>query len=507
MASTFGSARKSQNSALLVLAVVLFSALAGLLASLSSIEVDLILVGLVLGSTVLFISIDLISWGYGVLCFLIVGQLLYFGRIQNALWLPYLVGYGLYLRLPLEYLKHTRDRINPMPNFPALVVPVYLFIASVMVSSALNLTPAVQILAGSRVYIACWSYLFILLLNHANTLNLLDKQWHKLFAITVIQLPFVMYQYLVIVPTRSTAGGREGVAWDAVVGGFGGDPMGGGYSGSLAYFLVLTLTLVILMWRKKQSSIWLVFFVGFMAMLVILLAEVKVVIVMVPMVMMLIYRKEAFKNPVVFAFALIFAFGIMVGVLQGYQLIYPESASESHDMMEMFDKAFGYSLNTDATAFNQETKEISRAMALIFWWSENGFDDIVHTLFGYGPGASNSLSSFAVSELSARYPFIINRAAASQILWDLGLLGFLSYLALLLMGAWRAMKLIKTVPQQQFASTALETSAIGLLLMLVMLPYGLDILYSPAMQLLLTSMLAYIGAFDMLKAKKPRFQN
>ncbi|MFZ4702098.1 MAG: hypothetical protein ACOYMG_18790, partial [Candidatus Methylumidiphilus sp.] len=92
MASTFGSSRKSNNSALLVLVVALASVFVGLLSSLSSIELDLVLVGLVLGSTVLFISIDVISWGYGILCFVIVGQLLYFGGIRNAQWLPYLVG-------------------------------------------------------------------------------------------------------------------------------------------------------------------------------------------------------------------------------------------------------------------------------------------------------------------------------------------------------------------------------------------------------------------------------
>ena len=93
---------------------------------------------------------------------------------------------------------------------------------------------------------------------------------------------------------------------------------------------------------------------------------------------------------------------------------------------------------------------------------------------------------------------------APQLLWDVGLLGLLSYVAILLTGAWRAFTLIKILPRVSFESTLLDSMGIGLLLMVIMIPYGTELTYVPAIQYIFMTMLAYIGVFEMLVNKNNR---
>ncbi len=499
MAGYIYSTVKPRNyfTPILVIVFSLLSLVAGFMISFGIMEVNLILIGLIFACAVLLMPLEPIYWGVAILCFLVVGQLEYFAGISRATWLPYLIGFGLYFRIPLEYLKSLRNHNAPPLKFPVLCVPLYLFLGSIVISSIANFTSAAQFLAGCRSYIACWSFLFLLLINYSKTISLLEELWKKIFIVAVIQLPLVLYQFFVIIPTRSTAGGRHGVAWDAVVGGFGGDPMGGGLSGAMAYFLVLTLAFFVLLWRKNQAHIGTVIMIAFLVMLTIILAEVKVVVVLVPVAMTLIYRRDFIRNPAIFILTLTLAFGFIVIILVAYQISYSHGAM-SFDLMEMFDSAFGYSL--DASLFNRETGQLSRAAALVFWWDNNGLDDLIHFLFGYGPGASNK-SSVAEGVLTQKYGWTINTTTASQILWDLGAFGLLSYVGIILLGAWRAFQLVKTVANNSFSNIVLDSSGVGLVIMLIMIPYGCELLNSSALQFLLTSMLAYVGVFDMIKQK------
>jgi hypothetical protein len=268
----------------------------------------------------------------------------------------------------------------------------------------------------------------------------------------------------------------------------------------MAFALVLALTLSVLLWKKQLARIWLVIVMGGLAFAAILLAEVKVVLVILPMAISLIYRGEVIKRPASFAFAFTFVAGILVSILLGYQALHHQGPAKSDDLAGLFGQSFGYSLDSDL--INMETGEMGRTAAITFWWQENGFDDLFHTLFGYGAGASRSLSTIAVGEVARKYPFFIDRSAAAQILWDLGLLGLASYVGILLSGAWRAFALVKRVPQVSFSCAALDAAGIGLLLTVVMLPYGRDLLEAPAMQFLLIMMVGYIALQDVARSDK-----
>lgn len=480
--------------------VVTVSVLFGVVLALGIKKLDIVLVGAIAGAMVLFIPLPWIYFGLAILVFLIVGQLQYFGGLREALWIPYMITLGLYLRVPLEYLKNNKTRGITSARLPSLLLSTCFFICTVMISTLMNFSPLIQLLVGGKNYVAFWSLLLLLWINGNRLVDLMGRLWKNLLVIAVLQLPFVLYQYFFVAPKRSTQGGIHGVAWDAVVGSFGGDPQGGGASGTMAFALVLALTLSVLLWKKQLTRIWLVVVTGSVAFAAILLAEVKVVLVLLPVAISLVYRREVVKRPASFAFAFVFVASILVSILLGYEALHYQSSAKSDDLAGLFGKSFGYSLDPDL--INMETREMGRSAAIAFWWQENGFDDLFHTLFGYGAGASRSLSTIAVGEVARRYPFFIDRSAAAQILWDLGLLGFVSYAGILLSGARRAFSMVKEMPQTSFSCAALDAAGIGLLLALAMLPYGRDLLESPAMQFLLIMMVGYVTLQDVARNDK-----
>ncbi len=488
---------KSYKDYGLLMAFIFFSAIVGLVAAFGNIKGDLIIVGMAFGCTVLFLPLRFVYWGMAIICFMVIGQLEYFAGITAINWLPTAIGFGFYFRIPLEYLKSLRDRNSLPQHSPSFVIPVYLFLAMFVVSSLYNMSPAMQILVGSKTYLPYFSFLFIFLISYTKAKDLLDRLWKNFYWIAIIQVPLLLYQYFIIAPMR-----MSGLADDAMNGSFGGDPMNGGPSGAMAYTMVLIFALYLAMWKKKQTSTASLVLVSIVVALAILLAEVKVVIVFIPLIMFLVYRKESIRNPAFFLFILILMFGFAAVTLIAYSYVHT-TIGRSHDLAGMFNDAFGYIL--DPKYSQQQGKvELGRLESITFWWNENDFDDIGHILMGYGPGASNGLSTVYISDLSRRYPLNLSRTVASQTLWDMGLLGILSYVAILLTGAWRAFALFKVLPETSFTSTILNVSGIGLLLMVIMVPYSNELSYVPAMQYMLMTMLAYIGVIDMLVRKNKK---
>ena len=354
MASLVYSPKSSKDYGLLI-AFIFFSAIVGLVAAFGNVKADLIIVGMAFGYTVLLIPLGLVYWGMAILCFLVVGQLEYFARITAANWLPPVIGFVFYFRIPLEYLKSLRDR-NALPQrSPSVVIPVYLFLVIFVVSSVYNMSPAMQLLVGFKTYLPYFSFLFVLLINYNMTVDLLNKIWRKFFIVAIIQLPLLLYQYFFIKPMRSNAGGRFGTSDDAMVGGFGGDPMGGGGSGALVYSMVLVLTLTLIMWKNKETNIVSLTFIAIFVLLAILLAEVKIVIIFIPVMLLLVYRREVIKNPVYFIFLSTIIFGFMIAILLLYSNLH-NTVNKSRDLAGMFDDTFGYVLDPNYSKLAGKTE-------------------------------------------------------------------------------------------------------------------------------------------------------
>lgn len=478
----------------LLLALALTFVLAALLALIGPSKPAFLMIGCLAGTFLFMLDNERLTLVLAVLVFLVVGQLMYFARINQALWIPYGLGILLYLRLPGAYIA------NPLARFRIglpLMVPLCFFMLMIVVSSAVNAAPLLQVVVGAKGMVLLWS-LYLLLVLFAVPFQKVERGFRLLFALVWLQVPFVLYQYFVVAPTRSNAGGRHGVSWDAVVGSFGGDPQGGGASGSMAYMLVLAMILALSLRRYRQISTLGCAAVWAVALLVIGMAEVKVVVVLLPVGIATLFWREIYRRPVMALLGGVATLTLSLSVLLVYnQLSTPgATTAQAHDLGGLMDATFGYSL--DPSLINKETGEMSRNAALVFWYHQGFQRDTLRGLVGFGPGASRSSSSFAVGEVARQYNFAIDRSSAAQLLWEVGLLGFLAYLGMIVWGGWLALRSAPWFASDGTKAT-LEACGAGLAMMVVMLPYVRDLLEVPALAFTLMYLLGYAAQGDLMR--------
>ena len=445
-----------------------------------------LLIGAMAATFLLLLDNSRLIFLLGVMVFLVIGQLLYFAKINQALWLPYGLSALLFLRIPSAYLQSpfAKSRV-PIP----LLLPLLFFFLILLLSIALNTPPLLQVMVGGKNLIMLWS-VFLLIALFAIPFSAMERMIGMLFGVVFLQIPFVLYQYFIVAPKRSNLGGRHGVAWDAIVGSLGGDPNAGGLSGSMAFLLVVGMILAISLYRYRQIGKKMLVAIWLAGLLCIGLAEVKVVVVLLPIGIAILFWKDLFARPLKAVLGLISGVVLALCILVAYNEIHSNQSNKAHDLTQLLDQNFGYVL--DPTLINFETGEMGRSAAIMFWWSEGFGPDPLRGLLGYGPGASRSSSSLAVGEIARKYKFGIDRSSATQLLWEVGLVGFLAYLLIFGGAAWMALRSADNFNSARTKAT-LEACGASLCMALLMLPYGRDMLEAPALTFTMMCLLGYVA--------------
>lgn len=470
-----------------LLLVIPISLLTGFITGLGVKQLDMLWIAALGGVALLALSNETLVWGITVIALLVVGQAMYFAGLNQAVWIPFGLGMLFFLRMPMIYANSPYSRIS---TFPPLVFPALIFIGAVLLSMLINTSEPFQAFRAAKSYIFLWS-VFLLIAYFGVKLDTLNKIWRFCILVAFIQLPLVLYQYLFVASKRSNLGGLHGVSWDAIVGGFGGDPMGGGASGTMAWFLVFSSVLCVALYRRNLINKWLLAGVLAVSLICIGLAEVKVVVLLLPLGMAAIFAPYLKKNPFKVILALLVSVLAAFGVLVLYGFMRSNTGSFDLNVIEILNDAFWYSL--DPTYINFATGEIGRMASFVHWWQENGFNDPLHTLFGHGPGSSSSSGVFGVGEVARKYSFDINRSTLSIFLWDIGLVGVFSYLLVIFKALFFALQASKAANIEAFQTSVLEAIFGGLLMVLIMLPYGKDVTEVPALGVLLMLFLGYVS--------------
>jgi hypothetical protein len=488
--SLYSPRRSIAGLTLFFVILLVASIVFGLVASLGSVRLAVIFGGGAAAIGIFFLSANHIIILLVVLSFLVVGQVFYFGGYGQAFWIPY--GIGLLLFIKLALLNANREKGQGVSS---LFVFAILSIVSALMAYAVNLSPIFQALAGGKNLLALWSVFFIIAAGFVSQ-ETVARIWKLFFWVLLFQVPLVLYQYFVVAPSRTTFGITVGgVEWDAIIGGFGGNPEGGGASGVLAYFACLMVALAIAGYRHRVVGKMKLFITLAAAALCLALAEVKVAIVLLPVALLAILMPDARKRPWVLIIGVPVALVIGFSVLVAYERFhYRTAASQVSTPAEILEKAFGYSI--DPHLINYRTGEMGRTAALIHWWDEVMMRDAFHAVLGHGPGASRGRSIVGAGEAAKNYPFLIDRSAATQLLWDTGLLGFLSYFLALLVGTIHAARLSVRPGLSNQEATLLKATTAGLAMSLIMLFYGRDLLEVPALSLLVMMMLGQVAWYS-----------
>lgn len=459
-----------------ILAVVVLAMFFGAVASIGSIKVAVLLGGALMALFLLAVPVEPLVHGLFVLSFFLVGQLFYFANMGQAVWIAFGAGGLFYLKwLIVDWGRGRGQRMD------GIVITVAAFMLAFVISVAVNTPPVLQALAGGKNLILLWS-VFLLIAAGLMSWGGLRKVWLTLEFALYFQVPIVLYQYLVVAPSRTRFGTTVGgVEWDAVVGGFGGDPLGGGYSGGMAYFVCAMAVYAIAMYSRRLIGRLRLVAMLLSSLICIALGEVKVVVVLLPVAAIVILAPQLRRRPLLFILGLPTVLVMGFGVLMAYErLHYDNKVSHARTEAPMIERAFN---SLDPERINFRTGEMGRVAALIHWWNEALIDDPLHGLLGYGPGASRGNSIVGPGEIARRYPFSIDRSAATQILWDMGLFGFVAYVMGMVLAAFRALALSRSAERGSWESGVMETVAASLGMFSVMVLYGREPLEAPAIAL------------------------
>lgn len=250
----------------------------------------------------------------------------------------------------------------------------------------------------------------------------------------LMQLPFVFHQFIELVPLRSSmaAAARNIVAVDIVAGTFGGSMMGGGRSSTLALLASVAIALVLAQWRVGHRNLTSTALYSTAFMIPMALNEAKLFIFLLPVGLFLLFRDRILRNPVKALVSGLLVAGLMMGLLTAYAMLPGASSQRNVSLDKFLEKSMSYNIGDRGYG----SLILNRSTVYSFWWTENpGQGDYLKSIFGHGPGVTNSASIVASNTLAnTRYRgYGIGLTGVSSLLWEVGLLGAFSVFMLVFM--------------------------------------------------------------------------
>ncbi|NML17524.1 hypothetical protein [Azohydromonas caseinilytica] len=443
-------------------------------------------IGLIGLATLFVIPSPWMFWSLLVGSMFVVGPVMYFGHIENARWLPPLLGLALYVPLVAHVLKPRRAA--PEVGWPLWFFVLSLFLVAAAFSTALGDPRLGEVLVASRAYLAFWSIALALAVGMVSQSHML-LAWKALMVCAVLQLPVAIYQYFVVAKISNRLS-----PWDAVVGTFPGNMDGGGASHGMGIFLLVVMAAVLALWRTRQirRSLAVVIFLAILATLA--LAEVKAAVLIMPLVFALVYYRELLRRPLLSVGAVVISVGLMGTLLAVY-----ENTFYANRGMTLSGKLPTSPLAAVQNQLNPEQMHtrseggviVSRAARMADWWQRNvRYGDPYHALLGYGVGATQ-LSTIGMGELVTKMPYSLDMTGTAILLWETGLVGHLLLVLALLLAARNCNTSVRSNAVPAMHKAMLEAASAGLVLYAVTLPYSNFALRAPPSQFLMVFLLGY----------------
>jgi len=357
-------------------------------------------------------------------------------------WLISLLSFAL---LPLPLI-----RLYQKPVTSGFIWMILVFFMYSMICSLLQWQTFNQFMAGSKRYYQGYGVLFALgLLSFAPSQF---TRWKKyLIAIAFFQLPFAIWEFVVLVPLR---GGLDagGEATDVVAGTFGANLTGGSANAEMSAFLLIVFIFQLSRWRARLISRNVALVICTLCLSPLALGETKIVIILLPMMVLTLLRKGFMANPLRHSASIVTC--AVLTIVLGYiyiTIMDRNTVSESIDLMTQYNIGnVGYGGNI-----------LNRMTVLTFWWDHHSIADPATLLFGHGLGSSFWGDNSPIpGHIAVLYPnYGIGLTAASTLLWDLGIVGLVLHLAIFI-GAWTAAnRLWRNTSDKSLQSDALAIQA------------------------------------------------
>ncbi|WP_066331844.1 hypothetical protein [Azohydromonas lata] len=426
-------------------------------------------------------------WTIFVVSMVIVGPVMYFGKLDSARWGPPLLALAMYIPLVAFIFKPRKPTVQP--GWPLWVFVMVMFLIVAGCSTAMSSPRLGEVVVASRTYMAFWSVALAVGVGMLAPRDML-LAWKALLVVAIIQLPVAVYQYFVVAKASSRLS-----PWDAVVGTFPGNIEGGGASHGMGIFLLVAMAAVLTLWRAKRINRYFAaaVMVGILGSLA--LSEVKAAVLLVPAVFVLLFYRELLRRPMLSFGALLASVVLMGALFTVYATTFyaGRGMTLSGKMPTSPLQSIENQLNPEEVHTRDTGKGVvvSRAARMADWWSRSvRYGDPFHAMLGYGIGATQT-SSIGMGELVPMFPYPLDMTGTTILLWETGALGHLLFMAALFMAGLNCNSSARSpiVPVEHKA--LLEAAGAGLIIFSITLPYSNFSLRAAPSQFVMVFMLGY----------------
>jgi hypothetical protein len=411
----------------------------------------MLVVGLVLG--VLTASeLSRVTWGVSLL-----SMLLFIPSLNNFLW----------------------DKQKRAPNF-MLIALLFLFYAVGV--NIIQWYSLVEFMAGFKRYFQSFGLLMALTMIAFIPRNYV--RWRMfLLIVALLQFPFALYQLLVLVPQLGGISYSAGTT-DVVAGTFGSNTLGGSPGSVMVIYLFIVLSFLVARWRAGLMQGKIFYLLAFICLLPLGMGETKIVVVMLPMVGLILLKEDLIRAPLRYLPS-IFTVLLLTALLGYIYLLMLGSSLE--------DAVLGtLAYNTGDVGYS-ETQSLNRWTSLTFWVEQQSWHDPLGFLIGNGLGSSSSAGGVLPGHIGLKYfHYGINLTAASALLWDTGLIGFILFVSIFIAAWGAAGRLRRSVSDPAVQADALAIQA-SISLFLLSVVYTDSIVNLLAMELIYAIVLGYLG--------------
>jgi hypothetical protein len=387
---------------------------------------NLILIGLAVGAmlgVMLLNSVGVAVWIVLVGALLITGPLvMHFPQLGRIAWLFSILGFFL-LGASVLYEGTNRDPHRPpMPAFVLLGLVFVVYAIGMLFVSDVGLASGIS---SIKRYFQFWGLMFILA-TVAFEPRVVRRWLVFILGLAALQLPFAIYQRIVLMPQRVNMPDQV-VPVDIVTGTFEGSITGGASSNVMAYFLIAMIGGLLCAYRESvmRRSTLLVLLGLVSAPLA--LGETKLVLVLLPPVLFVIFADLIWKRPFMFVAGSLVA-TVLLGAL-GYSYIALQVTEGREDMTfeQRLEENLEYNIGSRG---HYGGGSLNRGNVVQFWWREHGGSDPAGTMFGHGLGSSfGAIGADQLGHMDRKYPgYSIGLTAIAALLWDVGVFGTTLYL-------------------------------------------------------------------------------
>ena len=456
----------------------------------------LLLAGLVAWVIVVAVRPESLLVLLAVLALLVQGPLYYFLGWTRAAWLPYLLSAMAAVRVPMAWSGKRAPPVDTQACRPLYFTlgALGLYAVALVAAAVWNRPGLGQLAAGFKATLTYWVITTLLLLDRDAERGY-PRLWSLFYVAFFLQLPLVLFQHFYIVPLRPDT---TETRLDAVVGSFGGNMYGGGASASLAVFTLFVVAYQLSRLLRGRAGAVPSVIVLATGLVIILAGEVKAVFFWIPAVVIFLHRARFASEPLRSALAMVATVAVLAVIYVTYDTFYWDQ-SRAYNVAQRVEE-MSYPL--DPSFVNRRTGEVSRGASISLWFSD-GEVDAAHRVFGHGPGSSHVSATVGPGEVAERFaPLHIAATTMARLLWDAGILGLLSFSAIILGALVMAARLGNHVGVSPDEQARLEALGALLLISCSLLVYNRSLIDDPAISLLLAFAVGYTGSRWLLVARR-----